>query len=165
MADLIRWIAMLPLSQLIRKIPWLIPSLQTLHILATGMVLASIIMIDLRVFGYSRTETVIGRSRRFLPWTWVGLALLTITGIGLILSNPRLLNDPAFQTKIVLMLAAIVATVVAAALLRPPDDAAGPATSAARASAGIVAALGLALWFGVTLASRGRWLSIMFAPR
>lgn len=161
MADLIRWIAALPLSQMIRKSLWLIPFLQTLHILATGMVLASIIMIDLRVWGYSRSETAIGRTRRFLPWTWVGLFLLTVTGVALILSNPRLLNDPAFQTKMVFMLAAIVATIVAAALLRPTDDAAGRT----RTTASAVATLGLVLWFGVTLASRGRWMTFMFASR
>jgi len=162
MADLIRWLATLPLSQMIRKIPWLIPFLQTVHILATGMVLASIIMIDLRIWGYSRSETAIERSRRFLPWTWVGLVILTVTGVALILSNPRLLNDPAFQAKLVFMLAAIVATIVAAALLRPGDEAAGP-TKLSRATASVVATLGLVLWFGVTLASRGRWMSFMFA--
>jgi uncharacterized membrane protein len=161
MADLIRWIALLPLSKMIRQSLWLIPTLQSLHILATGMVLASIIMIDLRVWGYSRSETAIGRTRRFLPWTWVGLFLLTVTGVALIMANPRLLNDPAFQTKIVLMLVAIVATIVAAALLRPGDDAAGRT----RMTASVVATLGLVLWFGVTLASRGRWMSFMFASR
>ncbi len=162
MSDLIRWIASLPLSQMIRKSLWLIPFLQTVHILATGMVLASIIMIDLRVWGYSRSETAIRRTRRFLPWTWVGLFLLTVTGIALILSNPRLLNDPAFQTKIVFMLAAIVATIVAAAQLRRGGDADGR-TAPTRAAASGVATLGLVLWFGVTLASRGRWMSFMFA--
>ena len=86
MAELVRWIATLPLSQLIRKISWLIPLLQTIHILATGVILSSVIMIDLRIWGYSTSETSIERTHRFLPWLWIALVLLTsafVTTFGL----------------------------------------------------------------------------------
>jgi hypothetical protein len=159
MADLVRWIASLPLSQLIRKISWLIPLLQTIHILATGMILSSVIMIDLRIWGFSRSESASERSHRFLPWLWSGLLLLTVTGIGLVLGNPRSLADPAFQAKMLVMAVAIVATIVVAAVLRPGDHAIGGA--GARRTANVMATVALVLWVGVTFAGRGRWISNM----
>jgi hypothetical protein len=158
MADLVRWIASLPLSQLIRKIGWVIPLLQTIHILATGMILSAVIMIDLRVWGFSRSETASERSHRFLPWLWSGLLLLTVTGVALILGNPRSLADPAFQAKMLVMGLAIVATIVVAVVLRPGDHAIGGA-AAARRTAGVMATVTLVLWVGVTFAGRGRWIS------
>jgi uncharacterized membrane protein len=166
MADLVRWVAGLPLSHLIRKISWLIPLMQTIHILAIGMILSSVIMIDLRIWGYSRSETANERrsetanerTRRFLPWIWVALALLTVTGIGLILGNPRSLSDPAFGPKMLMMGIAIVTTVVVAVMLqsgrRTGDGGAG-----ARKTASVMAAVTLVLWVGVTFAGRGRWIS------
>jgi len=158
MADLMRWIASLPLSQLIRKIGWIIPLLQTIHILATGVMLSSVIMIDLRIWGYSRSETAIERTHRFLPWLWGGLLLLTVTGVALILGNPRSLVDPAFQAKMLVMGLAIVATIVVAVVLRPGDRVIGGAAGARR-TAGVMATVTLVLWVGVTFAGRGRWIS------
>jgi hypothetical protein len=158
MADLMRWIASLPLSQLIRKIGWIIPLMQTIHILATGVILSSVIMIDLRIWGYSRSETAIERTHRFLPWLWGGLLLLTVTGVALILGNPRSLVDPAFQAKMWVMGLAIVATIVVAVVLRPGDRAIGGAAGA-RQAAGVMATVTLLLWVGVTFAGRGRWIS------
>ena len=153
-----RWIASLPLSQLIRKIGWIIPLLQTIHILATGVMLSSVIMIDLRIWGYSRSETAIERTHRFLPWLWGGLLLLTVTGVALILGNPRSLVDPAFQAKMLVMGLAIVATIVVAVVLRPGDRVIGGAAGARR-TAGVMATVTLVLWVGVTFAGRGRWIS------
>jgi hypothetical protein len=158
MADLVRWIASLPLSQLIRKISWVIPLLQTIHILATGMILSSVIMIDLRIWGFSRSESASERSHRFLPWLWSGLLLLTVTGIALVLGNPRSLADPAFQAKMLVMGLAIVATIVVAVVLRTGDRAIG-GQAAARRTANVMATVALVLWVGVTFAGRGRWIS------
>jgi hypothetical protein len=158
MAELVRWIATLPLGQLIRKISWLIPLMQTIHILATGMVLASVIMIDLRIWGYSRSETAMERSRRFLPWLWIGLVLLTVTGIALILGNPRSVADPAFQAKMLMMGLAIATTIIVAAVLRLSARAAGGGAGA-RWTTSVMATVTLLLWVGVTFAGRGRWIS------
>jgi hypothetical protein len=158
MVELVRWIATLPLSQLIRKSSWLIPLMQTIHILATGAILSSVIMIDLRIWGFSRSETAIERTHRFLPWLWGGLLLLTVTGIGLILGNPRSLADPAFQAKMLLMGFAIAATILVAAVLRPVDHATAGGTAGARKTASVMATMTLVLWVGVMFAGRGRWI-------
>ncbi len=49
MAELSQWVGGLPISMVMRRITWLVPMMQTVHILSTGIVLSSVVMIDLRV--------------------------------------------------------------------------------------------------------------------
>jgi len=155
MMAFVQWLQNSPLSLTVRRIGWLIPLMQTLHILANGLVLSAIIMIDLRVWG-SRTEPLRDRVRRLLPWLWTAMAVLTATGLVLILATPRrTLLDATFQVKMLMMAVAIAATLALAAALRrvAPDG-----VSAGR-MAGAMAAAALLLWLGVTLAGRGRWIA------
>ena len=58
MADLAQWLSSLPLGVTMRRIDWLFPLLQTVHILAIGMLLSSVIMMSLRLWGVSRTQAI-----------------------------------------------------------------------------------------------------------
>src|SRR4051794_3929385 len=103
MAEFVSWLAATPLNLTLRKISWLIPLLQTAHILAIGAVLSSIIMIDLRIWGVSRSHTLVQSAHRFMPWVWFAMLLLTVTGILLIIAAPRrTLIDPTFQVKMLI---------------------------------------------------------------
>ena len=88
---------------------WVVPTIQTIHILAIAAVFGSVLMVNLRIFqlaGHSRTmnQTV----RRFLPWIWWGLLVLLITGIGMVFSDPvRNLTNPVFFAKMICILIAI----------------------------------------------------------
>jgi len=155
MITFVQWLQGTPISLGVRQISWLIPLMQTLHILANGLVLSAIIMLDLRVWGRSRAEPVAERARRMLHWLWAAMGLLTTTGLVLILGTPRrTLLDKTFQVKMLILAAAIAATVALALMLRraTPDGA-----SAGR-MAGTLAAATLLLWLSVTLAGRGRWI-------
>ena len=160
MIAFVQWLQGSPWSLAVRQISWLIPLMQTLHILANGLVLSVIIMIDLRVWRRSGDEPLTDRVRRLLPWLWTALAVLTATGLVLVLSTPRrTLLDPTFQVKMLIMAVAIVATVALAAMLRrvtPEPAAAGRVTGIL---AGIVGAATLLLWLGATIAGRGRWIA------
>ena len=97
------------LSHLIVEHFWVVPTIQTIHILAIAAVFGSVLMTSLRVFelagrGRTMTQTV----RRYLPWIWWGLLVLLITGIGMVFSDPvRNLTQPVFFTKMILILIAI----------------------------------------------------------
>jgi len=159
MAELSQWVGSLPISMVMRRITWLVPTMQTVHILATGIVLSSIVMIDLRVWGASRSGTASGRSERFIPWIWTALAVATLTGIVLMLAAPRSFRDNAFVAKLYLMAAATVATAALSIMLRRNDcggkDAGVPAQ--------LVGIAALVLWLGATLAGRGRWIAGLLA--
>src|SRR5262252_9625040 len=118
MAELSQWIGSLPISMAMRRIAWLVPVLQTMHILSIGIVLSSVVMIDLRVWGASRSGTAIARSKRFMPWMWTALAVATLTGIVLMLGAPRSFRDGAFVAKLYMMAAATVATAALPIMLR-----------------------------------------------
>src|SRR5580704_11387912 len=70
MADLAQWLTSLPLGVVMRRHGWLFPLLQTLHILATGLVMSATIMISLRLWRVSKTQSIGARSHRYLPWIW-----------------------------------------------------------------------------------------------
>jgi hypothetical protein len=152
-------------SAAVRRSLWAIPALATVHILATGMVLSSVIMIDLRVWGVSRSQTLIQSAQRFAPWLWAAMILLVVTGIGLTISQPRrTLLDPSFQIKMVLMMVAIFVTAgFQVAVVR--NSMAWSADQRVRLAAGLFAAVTLLLWIIVTLAGRGRWMGTFFSIR
>ena len=156
MIAFVQWLQGSPWSLAVRQISWLIPLMQTLHILANGLVLSAIIMIDLRVWGRSQTEPLRDRVRRLLPWLWAAMGVLTATGLVLILGTPRrTLLDKTFQVKMLMMAVAIAATIALAVALRRM----APGGISAGRAAGVIAATTLLLWLGVTLAGRGRWIA------
>jgi hypothetical protein len=155
MIELSQWINGLPVSLAMRRIIWMVPTLQTVHILAIGLVLSAVVMIDLRAWGVARTPTLAMTGQRFLPWLWTALAIATLTGVGLMFAAPRSFRDGAFVTKLYLMGAALVLTVALALVTR----AWGHGKDARSPLAGLIGGAALLLWFGATLAGRGRWIA------
>ena len=157
MAQLSQWVGSLPLSLAMRRITWLAPTLQTLHILSIGIVLSSVVMIDMRVWGASQSSTAIARSERFMPWMWTALAVATLTGIALMLASPRSFRDGAFVAKLYLMAAATLTTAALPVMLR--RNACGGKDAGVPAQ--LVGIAALLFWLGATLAGRGRWIAGM----
>ena len=161
MIDLVLWVASLPIGQALRRISWLVPWLQIVHILANGVILGAVVMIGMRVWGISRSQATIAMARRFHPWIWGALAALTVSGVLLIFYTPRrALLDLAFQAKMWTMVVAVAATVALLFALKPERKAAADKAGPHRL-ASLLATLTLALWVGVTLAGRGRWFAAM----
>jgi hypothetical protein len=161
MVALASWLAGLPIGRALRQLDWLVPWLQIVHILANGVILSAVVMIDMRVWGISRSQASIAMARRFQAWIWAGLAVLTVSGIMLLMYAPRrLLTDVTFQVKMAAMGLAIAATVALLLALRPGREAA-KGDAGGHKLAGLLGALTLALWVAVTLAGRGRWLTLL----
>jgi hypothetical protein len=111
MVELAAWLQSLPFGKALRQLDWLVPWLQIVHILANGLILSAVVMIGMRSWGISRSQASVAMARRFQPWIWAGLVVLTVSGILLIFYAPRrLLTDLAFQVKMVVMGLAIAAT-------------------------------------------------------
>jgi len=162
MIDLVSWLASLPIGQALRRISWLVPWLQVVHILANGVILGAVVMIGMRVWGISRSQATIAMARRFHPWIWGALAALTVSGVLLIFYTPRrALLDLAFQAKMWTMVVAVAATVALLFALRPERQGAAAGGAGSHRVASLLATLTLALWVGVTLAGRGRWFAAM----
>jgi uncharacterized membrane protein len=161
MVELAAWLQNLSFGKALRQLDWLVPWLQIVHILANGLILSAVVMIGMRSWGISRSQASLATARRFQPWIWAGMVVLTVSGILLILYAPRrLLTDLTFQVKMVVMGLAIVATLalqLALGLSRETAD----VGAGRRKLAGALATLTLVLWIGVTLAGRGRWFVLL----
>jgi hypothetical protein len=152
------WIDQTPLSQAIQVTNWVVPTVQTVHILAVADVASSAFMIDLRLIGVfwpDRPMKSVGS--RFLPFVWWPLLVLFATGAIMIIGEPaRSLKNPAFQLKMTLLVAALVVTGLIQFFQRR-DAGFGDLGRGPRAVAVTVAVVSLALWTAIIFA--GRWIA------
>ena len=151
------WLDHTALSQSIQGAGWIVPAVQTIHILAIAALLGSQTMIAGRLVGLiGRDQSPSRVAARFLPFIWWSLLLLLATGSVMIIGEPaRELANPVFQLKMLLLIAAILVTRAVAPRLEEQSSrlAAGSASRSARAL-GVVALL---LWVGIIFA--GRWIA------
>ncbi len=113
MSAFVQWLSETPISSAIRDIDWLIPTLQSVHILAIAMVLSSLFMIDLRILKATRYQTLslADTMHRFEAWIWSGLIILAASGAPLIVAEPqRTLPNSTFQLKMLLLALAAATT-------------------------------------------------------
>ena len=152
------WLASTSISIRVQEILWLIPLLQTVHILAIAMVLSAALMVNLRILGFPRTATLAETVQRFMPWLWTGLALLLASGLILIIGEPRrtLDHNPAFTAKMILL---VLAVTLALALQRPlrRDSAQSDNHTQHGKLMNTLAVLSLVLWCSIAVA--GRWIA------
>ena len=151
------WLTATPLSHAIGTRFWVVPVVQSIHILAIAVVMASIAMLDLRLAGMTgREQSVQGMTRRFYPWIWGALAVLFLTGLVMIMSEPgRELLNWVFWTKMGLILGAILFTAPVRTLVEDVRYRDLPANK--RALVRTCAFISLVLW--VAVVTCGRWIA------
>jgi uncharacterized membrane protein len=151
------WLGATPASLFIQKVFWIIPTVQTAHILAISVVLASMAMFDLRLLGWAgKRHSVVSLSRRFMPWLWGSLPVLAITGGILIVGEPkRALGNVFFLLKMCMLATAIIVTLGFQVILRRDlERGSGDLAPAHFAAAKIAGLLSLVLWVGIAVAGR-----------
>lgn len=68
---------------------WVIPAIQSIHIVGIGVVLGSVFMIYLRILGWAGMDQTLRQTTgRFAPWVTGGLWLMLATGILLVVGEP-----------------------------------------------------------------------------
>jgi len=154
------WLQGLPLSEHI-GFTWWFPLLESVHVLAIGFVVGSILMVDLRLLGLAALRYPASRmTNELVPWTWIGFIIAAITGFGMFMTRASTyVENPAFQIKFMLLpLAAINMAWFQFRTMRNVDAwDSDPIPPTAAKFAGIMS---LILWVGVLLA--GRWTGHIF---
>lgn len=90
---------------------WMIPTIQSVHILGIATVVGSTFMIAMRVVGWLNTDqTLLQTQQRFGPWLTGALWLLLLTGGLLVLAEPPRELD-AFSFWLKMALVALMATI------------------------------------------------------
>lgn len=145
------------LSSTIADQSWAVPTLQSIHILAIGIVMASIAMLDLRLAGFlGREQSMRGLTLRFYPWIWGALAVLIVTGFLQVMAEPaRELMNWIFWTKMGLIIGAVLFTAPVRRLLE--DCRYRDLPSGKRTIVRTCALLSLLLWVAVLIC--GRWIA------
>lgn len=141
------------LSTALQTIGWMVPLLQSIHILTVGVVFVSVVVVALRVLGFMRADDPLERVwTRFAPFLWTGVVVMALTGSLLTVAEPvREFMTLSFRIKLVLLLIGIVSAVVfgrsvrnAASPLGQPQSASSPGM---RFAAGGMIVLWLAIIF------------------
>lgn len=137
---------------------WVVPTLQTIHILSVAVVLSGVLLINLRIVGVvDRRQPILAVLDRFLQPVTIAVAILAVTGALLIAGEPtRALFRTIFWIKMLFILIALGLTWSH----RAAFSLAGAGT-AATPGRRIVAFAALLLWLAVIVA--GRWIAYVDA--
>jgi hypothetical protein len=141
------------LSVTIQSVSWIIPLLQSIHILMIGVVFISSLMIMLRILGVMRADEPFARVwARFAPWMWGAFLVMAATGALLVAGEPvREASALSFWLKMVLVAVGLITTGLVGRSLRLAPVHSGaefPATAKAVALALVV------LWLAVIFLGR-----------
>ena len=106
------WLSTTGLSVFIqRHEAWMIPSIQSVHIVGIGLVVGCIFMVTLRIFGWASMDQSLSQTHgRFDPWLTGALWLVLCTGVLMVIGEPvRELVTFSFWMKMTLV--ALVVTI------------------------------------------------------
>ena len=152
------WLANTPVSMVIQSVSWIIPMVQSVHIMAVTVVVGAVLAVDMKLLGVvGRGSPISAATRRFLPWLWVALVVLLLTGSILTAAEPRreLINN-VFRLKMALIL--VVCTVTGAFQLAVSRNAAAWGdTPSNQWQARLLAIATLAIWIAIIMC--GRWIA------
>ena len=152
-----KWLESTPLSVYCAATPWIVPTVQSIHILGVCVAFASMSMLSLRLVGvWARQRPVSAIAIPMLSRLWPVLAVLLLTGAVMVLAEPeRELLNRMFLLKMTLVgIAAVTGWALRGSLVRRRqlwDNSSGRAA---------VRSLGIALFvlWGVIIVC-GRWIA------
>ena len=151
------WLETTSASQWVQATSWVIPAVQSIHIIALAVILASCAMFHVRLIGLAgQTQSLRSAADRFLPTLWYLLPVSLATGAVLILGEPpRELLSPYFWVKMVLLILLVGVTLLVDQLI--PDAPLEKSPVLRRNLLRIIGALSLLLLLAIVFC--GRWIA------
>ena len=152
------WLAKTPISVTFQSVPWIVPAVQTVHILCIAIVVTYNGMLDLRLMGVAgKSRTIFHMVDEFMPWIWGALAILAVTGVMMIIAEPaRELTNPAFWAKMSMLIVVIGLTFLVQRPVRRNRHY-WDGSDSMRLRAKVIATVSLLLW--ISILSAGRWIA------
>jgi hypothetical protein len=148
-----QWCEASPIGEAIRESRWLFPVIESVHLLGLVVIAASVLVVDMRLFGVGLRDQPVARlARNMQPWLIVSLVVMLTTGALLFVSEAiKCYYSPAFWVKIACLGLVITYTfTIRRQVVMSSDTRVGPATSK------MVAVVSVLLWAGVGWG--GRWI-------
>jgi hypothetical protein len=152
--DIVHWIEATQFSTTVKEIFWVVPTVQSIHIIAITFVFTAAVVLSLRswaVVGVDWSPALWGK--RLFPGLWTALVVLALTGSILISGEPeRELMNPYFQFKMASLVVAIILTLVLARRFSSGSDAVVQSGSTR-----LLATVTIVVWVAIICA--GRWIA------
>lgn len=100
--------------KLLSTVPGLPPILQTIHLLGLAMLMASAVMMNLRLLNLAGNRQQLQEMlQRLFPWIYWALPVMLVSGLPFLLARPqRYLNNPVFAFKAGFLCLALILTVL-----------------------------------------------------
>jgi len=150
------WLSTTFLSVLIQNHnAWVIPAIQSIHIVGIGVVLGSVFMIELRILGWAGMDQTLRQTAcRFVPWLTGGLCLLLATGLLMVVGEPvRELITFSFWLKMFLVAVGTLIVALFHIMLRKHEDGWGEMLGR-RGSVKFLAVVTFLIWMGIIILGR-----------
>jgi hypothetical protein len=129
---------------------WLFAIDETFHIMALGMLIGTLVIVDLRLLGFGMRRQSAAQLAGYLgPWTLLGVALMIVTGVPLFMSEAvHLSGSSPFLFKMIFLFCAVTLhfTLHRKAIASSTREGSGLGK--------LAASLSLMCWLGVALAGR-----------
>jgi len=151
------WLGKTPLSAFVAGHDWVVPTVQTVHILSMSVVVIGVLVLNFRVLGLVEKAQPIGAlAHRFVAPSIAAILVLAITGFLMIAGEPdRALFRYVFWVKMGLIVAAMMMTALMLQGLRATPAWVDTQSPPPRLYKGLAALL-LLVWLAVIIA--GRWI-------
>lgn len=156
LVDLFQWLNDSAFSTWLREEDWPFPIIETVHLLALGMSVGTILWVDLRLMGFvTKRHPVSEIVGQLEPWAIPGFIVMFISGLLLFISEPmKCYTTLAFRLKaIMLVLTALNVWYFHAKVY--PGVAQWDESAVLPRQAKMVGLVSMILWFGIIIA--GRW--------
>jgi len=157
MAEFSERIYATPISEYLRDAGWIVPTVQSIHIVAIALLIGSSVLLDLKLVGVlARTERSAIVYQRYMPWVWAGLLVLLLTGVVMSVAEPdRVLVNWMFWTKMTLIVVAFLSTLVIGIPMRREELTMDASTWSMIAKP--LGWLSLVIWIAIIVC--GRWIA------
>lgn len=145
-----------PIATAIRESENLFPILQTFHIVGTIALAGAIAIVDLRLLNVLlRREAPVRVAESLLPITWIGFALMVVSGgLLFVAQSARIYGNVFLRIKALLLVLALLNVALFHATTFRQVQSWGPEGATTPVSARVFAVLSLVLWTGIILTGR-----------
>jgi hypothetical protein len=160
LVDLFQWLNDSAVSTWLREEDWPFPIIETIHLLALGMSVGTIMWVDLRLLGFvTKRRPVSEIVGQLEPWAIPGFMVMFASGLLLFISEPmKCYTTLAFRLKaVMLVLTALNVWYFHAKVY--PGVAQWDESTALPWQAKMVGLVSMVLWFGIIIA--GRWTAYL----
>jgi hypothetical protein len=156
LVDFFQWLNDSPVSVWLREEDWPFPVIETIHILALGISVGTIMWVDLRLMGFvTKRHPVSDLVEQLEPWAIGGFMVMFASGLLLFVSEPmKCYTTWAFRLKAVMLVLAAANVWFFHAKVYPGVAQWDEAAALPR-QAKLVGFASMVLWFGIIIA--GRW--------